>query len=107
MEKTGIVHDGVSIKIYDTEDPEKVIISFTDEITAYKKIKKAVIKGKGKYCNGISCEISRRRASSRWKSSSAMSSPVPWHRGWGWKKASFRENLSTTSVTSPTYSVTL
>ncbi|MCI2109075.1 MAG: phosphoribosylaminoimidazolesuccinocarboxamide synthase [Bacteroidales bacterium] len=59
MEKTGIVHDGVSIKIYDTEDPEKVIISFTDEITAYKKIKKAVIKGKGKYCNGISCEISR------------------------------------------------
>ncbi len=59
MEKKGIIHDGVSIKIYETEDPQKVIIHFTDEITAYNKIKKAVIKDKGIYCNGISCEISR------------------------------------------------
>lgn len=57
--KRNIIHDGVSIKIFETDDPQKVIIHFTDEITAFNKIKKAVIKGKGIYCNGISCEISR------------------------------------------------
>lgn len=59
MEKRNILHDGVSIKIFETDDPEKVVIHFTDEITAFNKIKKAVIKDKGIYCNGISCEISR------------------------------------------------
>ncbi len=59
MEKRNILHDGVSIKIFETDDSEKVIIHFTDDITAFNKIKKAVIKGKGIYCNGISCEISR------------------------------------------------
>lgn len=59
MEKREIIHDGVSIKIFQAEDPDKVIIRFTDDITAYNKIKKAVIKDKGVYCNGISCEISR------------------------------------------------
>lgn len=59
MEKTNIIHDGVSIKIYGTEDPEQVIIHFTDDITAYNKIKKAVITDKGIYCNGVSCMISR------------------------------------------------
>lgn len=58
MEKRGIVHDGVSIKIFNTDDPGKVIVSFTDEITAYKKIKKAVIKDKAIYCNGVSCAVS-------------------------------------------------
>ena len=57
--KRNIIHDGVSIKIFETDDPQKVIIHFTDEITAFNKIKKAVIKDKGVYCNGISCEISR------------------------------------------------
>ncbi len=59
MEKRNILHDGVSIKIFETDDPEKVIIHFTDDITAFNKIKKAVIKDKGICCNGISCEISR------------------------------------------------
>lgn len=59
MEKRNILHDGVSIKIFETDNPEKVVIRFTDDITAFNKIKKAVIKDKGIYCNGISCEISR------------------------------------------------
>ena len=59
MEKREIIHDGVSIKIFGTEDPQKVIIHFTDNITAFNKIKKAVIKDKGLYCNGVSCEVSR------------------------------------------------
>lgn len=57
MEPKDIIHDGVSIKIYGTDDPEKVRIYFTDDITAYYKIKKAVIKDKGIYCNGVSCMI--------------------------------------------------
>lgn len=59
MEKTSVVYDGVSVKIYGTADPDKVIISFTDEISAFMKIKRAVIKGKGRLCNGISCMIFR------------------------------------------------
>ena len=59
MNKTNIIYDGVSIKIFGTDEEDKVIISFTDEITAYYKIKKAVIKDKGLYCNNISCMIFR------------------------------------------------
>ena len=55
--KTDILHDGVSIKIYNTEDPGKVIVGFTDNITAYNFIKKAVIKDKGLFCNRISSLI--------------------------------------------------
>lgn len=58
MNKTDKIYDGVSIKIFATDEPDKVIVSFTDDITAYYKIKKAVIKDKGKYCNGISSMIS-------------------------------------------------
>lgn len=57
MKKTNILYNGVSIKIYLTDEPDKVIVHFTDEITAYSKIKKAVIKDKGMYCNNISCMI--------------------------------------------------
>jgi len=52
-----IIHDGVSIKIRGAKEPDKVVVHFTDDITAYYKIKKAVIKDKGIYCNGISSMI--------------------------------------------------
>ena len=55
MEKKDLIHDGSSIKIWGTDDPDKVIIGFTDDITAFYKIKKAVIKDKGVCCNGVSC----------------------------------------------------
>ena len=54
-----IVHDGVSIKITQTDNPDRVIVSFTDDITAYYKTKKAVITDKGIYCNGVSSMIFR------------------------------------------------
>lgn len=59
MEKRDIIHDGVSIKIFGTDEPDKVLVHFTDDITAYYKIKKAIIKDKGLYCNNISCMIFR------------------------------------------------
>jgi len=54
-----LIHDGVSIKVSATDDPEKVVIRFTDDITAFYKIKRAVMHDKGIYCNGIACMVSR------------------------------------------------
>lgn len=53
----GIIYDGVSIKITQAPDPGQVVIRFTDDITAFYKTKKAVIKDKGIYCCGISSLI--------------------------------------------------
>ena len=52
-----MIHNGVSKKVYATDEPNKVIIQYTDAITAYYKIKKALIKDKGVYCNAISSAI--------------------------------------------------
>ena len=57
MEKIEIIHDGVSKKVYATDEPDKVIIQYTDAITAYYKIKRALIKDKGLYCNAISSMV--------------------------------------------------
>lgn len=62
MDRSDTIYDGVSVKIYQAEDPDKVIIHFTDEISAFMKIKRAVIKDKGKLCNGISCLLFRHMA---------------------------------------------
>ena len=54
MKKIEIIHDGVSKKVYATDEPDKVIIQYTDAITAYYKIKRALIKDKGLYCLVVS-----------------------------------------------------
>ncbi len=59
MDDKKIIHDGVSIKIFEAENPDEVVIRFTDDITAYNKVKQAKIQNKGIYCNGISCMVSR------------------------------------------------
>ena len=53
MEKREILYDGESVKVYETDSPDEVIFRYTDCITAYKKIKKAEIANKGKYCCAI------------------------------------------------------
>ena len=57
MKKIEIIHDGVSKKVYATDEPDKVIIEYTDAITAYYKIKRALIKDKGLYCNAVSSMV--------------------------------------------------
>ena len=57
MKKIEIIHDGVSKKVYATDEPDKVIIQYTDAITAYYKIKRALIKNKGLYCNAVSSMV--------------------------------------------------
>lgn len=53
MEIIGTIYDGESVKVYETDDPEEVVFRYTDSITAYKKIKKAEIANKGRYCCAI------------------------------------------------------
>ena len=57
MKKIEIIHDGVSKKVYATDEPDKVIIQYTDAITAYYKIKRELIKDKGLYCNAVSSMV--------------------------------------------------
>ena len=57
MKKIEIIHDGVSKKVYATDEPDKVIIQYTDAITAYYKIKRALIKDTGLYCNAVSSMV--------------------------------------------------
>ena len=57
MKKIEIIHDGVSKKVYATDELDKVIIQYTDAITAYYKIKRALIKDKGLYCNAVSSMV--------------------------------------------------
>ena len=57
MKKIEIIHDGVSKKVYATDEPDNVIIQYTDAITAYYKIKRALIKDKGLYCNAVSSMV--------------------------------------------------
>lgn len=54
MEKKGIIYNGESVKIFQTEVPEEVLVCFTDNITAFNKIKRAVITDKGR----LNCSIS-------------------------------------------------
>ena len=48
MDKREIIYNGESVKIFGTEDPDKVLVCFTDNITAFNKIKRAVIADKGR-----------------------------------------------------------
>ncbi len=53
MAENEVIYNGESVKIFGTDDPQMVLVRFTDSITAYKKIKKAVIKDKGR----LNCSI--------------------------------------------------
>ncbi len=56
MEGREVIYNGESVKVFGTDDPEMVIVRFTDTITAFKKIKKARIKDKGL----LNCAIASR-----------------------------------------------
>ena len=52
-----VIYDGVAIKIYEDEDPSRILVQFTDGITAYNMIKKARIAGKGRINNAVSAML--------------------------------------------------
>lgn len=57
MMKQEIIYNGESVKIFGTENPELVEVCFTDNITAFNKIKRAVIADKGALNAAISAMI--------------------------------------------------
>lgn len=57
MELKEVIHNGESVKIFGTDNPDEVLVRFTDSITAYNKIKRAVIADKGRLNAGISAMI--------------------------------------------------
>lgn len=54
MEKTNQLYEGKAKKVYETSDPEKVIVSYKDDATALDGLKKGTISGKGSINNRMS-----------------------------------------------------
>ena len=52
-----LIHEGKAKKVFSHDDPEKVIIEFKDDATAFNALKKAKFEGKGKLNCLISAKI--------------------------------------------------
>lgn len=60
MEKRELLYEGKSKQVYKTDDPNKIIIHYKDDTTAFNGIKKARIANKGVLNNAISSLIYER-----------------------------------------------
>ena len=47
MEKKELLYEGKAKKVYTTDDPEQLIVSYKDDATAFNGLKKGTITGKG------------------------------------------------------------
>ncbi|MCF0121186.1 MAG: phosphoribosylaminoimidazolesuccinocarboxamide synthase, partial [Oscillospiraceae bacterium] len=54
MEKKTMMYEGKAKKVYETEDPELLIVSYKDDATAFNGLKKGTIVGKGVINNKMS-----------------------------------------------------
>ena len=54
MEKREQLYEGKAKKVYATDDPDLVIVSYKDDATAFNGLKKGTIKGKGVINNQMS-----------------------------------------------------
>jgi len=54
MEKQNLLYEGKAKKVYATEDPELLIVSYKDDATAFNGLKKGTIQGKGAINNQMS-----------------------------------------------------
>lgn len=54
MKKLQMIHDGKAKRVFATDDPGRVLISFKDEATAYGGLKRGTILGKGIINNRVS-----------------------------------------------------
>jgi len=57
MEKRGLLYEGKAKRIYATDDPDRVIMFYKDDATAFNGVKKSSISNKGVLNNGISTVI--------------------------------------------------
>ena len=54
MEKKELLYEGKAKKVYTTDDPEQLIVSYKDDATAFNGLKKGTIAGKGVINNKMS-----------------------------------------------------
>ena len=54
MNKVELLYEGKAKKVYTTEDPEQLIVSYKDDATAFNGLKKGTIAGKGVINNQMS-----------------------------------------------------
>jgi len=54
IDKYELIYEGKAKKVFSYDDPDKVIIEFKDDATAFNALKKAKFEGKGK----LNCLIS-------------------------------------------------
>lgn len=59
MKQNKLLYEGKGKKIYKSEDADKVIVFFKDDLTAYQGKKKSEFKGKGEICCHVSSLIFR------------------------------------------------
>ncbi|MCI8479316.1 MAG: phosphoribosylaminoimidazolesuccinocarboxamide synthase [Oscillibacter sp.] len=60
MQKLGQIYEGKAKKVYATEDPDLVIVSYKDDATAFNGAKKGTITGKGVINNRMTNNLMRR-----------------------------------------------
>ena len=62
MEKVTMLYEGKAKRVYTTEDPELLIVSYKDDATAFNGLKKGTIAGKGVINNQMSNRLMARLA---------------------------------------------
>ena len=60
MEKREMLYEGKAKRVYATEDPELLIVSYKDDATAFNGLKKGTIAGKGVINNEMSNRLMQR-----------------------------------------------
>lgn len=53
MEKRELLYEGKAKKVFDTDDPQVVLVSYKDDATAFNGLKKGTISGKGAINNRV------------------------------------------------------
>ncbi len=59
MEKGNLLYEGKAKKVFETADPDMLIVSYKDDATAFNGLKKGTIKNKGEMNNRISNMLMR------------------------------------------------
>ena len=59
MEKQQLLYEGKAKKVYATDDPELLIVSYKDDATAFNGVKRGTIAGKGVINNKMSNALMR------------------------------------------------
>ena len=60
MEKRSQLYEGKAKKVFNTDDPELLIVSYKDDATAFNGLKKGTITGKGVINNKMSNRLMQR-----------------------------------------------